>query len=376
MPSTNLLVGIHDGRECRDHGRALGGADGSQRFSGFCSAHLCAIHDEDTFVRLPCREEVFDCQEPVRTPYFDNELTDQRLCQDTVPSELGPMAYYVQISSIWGDVLANIYRSPHQSIHRYSADHEAFHITTHQRLASWKASLPDYLSYSPLNAKASVNHGYVGTFISLHTIYHATIIKLNRHVRHAHLSAASLTRAVRAATHHAVKVLEIMQTLSNVERHKVFTSTPSQAHQQQLKIPFSTPFAGYAMLIATDVLSAAGSLDPDALTNTFRIMNGCLKVIEELSQFWASARAQRKVIRKRVEQLAESATGEAAAGKTVWIARTALDKTFGRDQDVLYNDAVQQPAWRARFLEDLGLAARDDEILLFGGESRAGGWWE
>lgn len=360
--------------ECRR--RTFWSAYMMDRFSGFCSAHLCAIHDEDTFVRLPCQEEIYDNQEPVRTPYFDNELTDQRLCQDAVPSELGPMAYYAQISSIWGEVLANIYRSPHQSFQRYSADHEAFHITTHQRLASWKASLPDYLSYSAFNAKASINNGYVGTFISLHTIYHSTIIKLNRHIRHAHLSAASVTRAIRAATHHSLQLLEIMQTLSNVERQKVFTSTPSQAHQQQLKIPFSTPFAGYAILVAMDVISAAGSLDPDALTNTFRIMNGGLKVIEELSQFWASARAQRKVIRRRVEQLAESATGEAAAGKTVWIARTPLDKTFSDDQDVFYNDAVQQPAWRAKFLGNLGLGARDDEILLVGGESRTGGWWE
>lgn len=286
------------------------------------------------------------------------------------------MAYYAQISSIWGDVLANIYRSPHQSIQRYSADHEAFHITTHQRLSSWKASLPDYLSFSTFNTRASINDGYVGTFISLHTIYHATIIKLNRHIRHAHLSAASVTRAIQAATHHSLQLLEIMQTLSNAERQKVFTSTPSHSHQQQLKIPFSTPFAGYAILIAMDVLSAAGSLDPDALTNTFRIMNGSLKVIEELSQFWASARAQRKVVRRRVEQLAESATGKAAVGKKVWIARTALDKTFGGDQDVLYNDALQQPAWRAKFLGDLGLEARDEEILVFGGESRTGGWWE
>lgn len=77
-----------------------------------------------------------------------------------------------------------------------------------------------------------------------------------------------------------------------------------------------------------------------------------------------------------MEQLAESATGEAAAGKTVWIARTPLDKTFSDDQDVFYNDAVQQPAWRAKFLGNLGLGARDDEILLVGGESRTGGWWE
>lgn len=286
------------------------------------------------------------------------------------------MAYYAQISSIWGDVLANIYRSTQQSVERYSADHEAFHITTHQRLLAWKASLPAYLSYSKFNTNTSISNGYVGTFISLHTIYHATIMKLSRDIRHTTLSTTSITRAMREATQHALQLLEMMQTLSNADRPKGLTSTPSHFHQRQLKIPFSTPFAGYAILIAVDILSAGGSLDPASLTKTFTIMNGGLKVVEELSQFWASARAQRKAIRRRVEKLAESATADEASCKAVWIARNPMDKTFGRDQDVFYNDTVQQSTGRTRFLANLGLEAQDDEILMVGGENRPGGWWE
>ncbi len=319
---------------------------------------------------------MYENQEPVKTPYFDNDLTDQRLCQEIVPSQLGPMAYYAQIASIWGDVLANIYRSPHQSVERYSADYEAFHITINQRLASWKASLPEYLSYNTFNTNASVSNGSVGTFISLHTVYHATAMKLNRDIRHADLPAASVTQAIREATDHAFQLLEIMQTLSNADRRKHYTSNPSRAFQQQLRIPFSTPFAGYAILIAIDILSAGGSLEQTELTNRFRIMNGGLKVAEQLGQFWSSARAQRKAIRKRVEQLADSATAGEASGKKVWIVRVPMDKTFGSRQDVFYNDSVQQPAGRAQFLKNLGFSARDEQILMVGGESRPGGWWE
>lgn len=348
-----------------------------QRFSGFCSAHLCAIHDEDTFIRLPCDEDIYENQEAVTTPYFDNELTDQRLCQYVVPCKLGPMAYYAQISSIWGDVLANIYRSPHQSIERYSADHEAFHITTHQRLASWKASLPEYLSYSTPNTRASISNGYVGTFISLHTIYHATVMKLNRGIRHAHLPASSVNRAIQEATHHALQLLDIMQTLSSAEPQTVLTSTQSRNSQKQLKIPFSTPFAGYAILVAIDILSAGGSLNAAALTKTFRNLSCGLKVTEELGQYWASARAQRKAIRKRIEQLAESVTSEEATKRRVWIMLSPLDKTFGGHQDAFYNETIEQPAGRAKFLLNLGLSdARDHETLMIGGESRPGGWWE
>ena len=287
------------------------------------------------------------------------------------------MAYYAQVSAIWGDVLANIYRSPHQSIERYSLDHEAFHITTHQRLESWKTSLPEYLSYSTPNTHASIDNGYVGTFISLHTIYHATAMKLDHVIRHAHLPASSVSRAIQESTHHALQLLDMMQTLSSAERQKVSTSTPSQPSQKQLKIPFSTPFAGYAILVAIGILSAGGSLEPAALEKRLRIMHGGLKVTEELGRFWASARAQRRVIRKRIEQLAECATSEEAVGKKVWIMRSPLDKTFGGHQDAFYNETVQQPAGRTKFLESLGLSdTRDHEILMLGGESRDGGWWE
>ena len=286
------------------------------------------------------------------------------------------MAFYAQISSIWGDVLANIYQSPHQSIERYSADHEAFHMTIHQRLHSWRSALPNYLSYNPLNTAVSINNGYMGTFISLHTIYHSTIMKLNRHMRHADLSSANLTRSIQEAVDHALQLLEMMQTLANADRPKDSTSISTQVHQQQRKIPFSTPFAGYAILTAIDILSAGGSLDQASFTDTLRIMKGGLSIVEELSQFWASARAQCKAIWRRIEQLAEDVTAEDGVGKKAWIARRPMDKTFGPDQDIFYNDTMQYPTGRRKFLANLNVDVMDKEILIVGGESRVGGWWE
>lgn len=306
------------------------------------------------------------------------------------------MAYYAQIASIWGDVLANIYRSPHQSVERYSADHEAFHITIHQRLHSWQSNLPEYLRYNASNTNASIENGYLGTFISLHTVYHATIMKLNRNIRHAHLSSAIVKRSLHEARHHALQLLEILQTLSRAERPKATTSVPLQTdQQQQLRIPFSTPFAGYAVLTAIDILSAGGSLERSAFTSILRTMDGGMRVVEELSQFWSSARAQCKAIWRRVEQLADDATRDEAVGKKVWVARRPLDKTFGSEQDCFYGYEVKQDGEQGEvgeqgegkkqhrqqqhpfnLLRHLDLDANEHEILIVGGESRAGGWWE
>lgn len=249
-------------------------------------------------------------------------------------------------------------------------------MTIHQRLHSWRSALPNYLSYNPLNTAVSINNGYMGTFISLHTIYHSTIMKLNRHMRHADLSSANLTRSIQEAVDHALQLLEMMQTLANADRPKDSTSISTQVHQQQRKIPFSTPFAGYAILTAIDILSAGGSLDQASFTDTLRIMKGGLSIVEELSQFWASARAQCKAIWRRIEQLAEDVTAEDGVGKKAWIARRPMDKTFGPDQDIFYNDTMQYPTGRRKFLANLNVDVMDKEILIVGGESRVGGWWE
>lgn len=286
------------------------------------------------------------------------------------------MAFYAQISSIWGDVLANIYRSPLQSVERYSADHEAFHTTIYQRLHSWKSSLPEYLSYNSPNTTLSINNGYVGTFISLHTIYHSTIMKLNRNIRHADLPPKIVTRSTQEAVYHALKLLEMMQVLADAERQEIDTSTPTQTHHQQRRIPFSTPFAGYAILTAIDILSAGGSLDQKSFTGMLRAMNGGLTIVDELGQFWASARAQCRAIWRRVEVLAKDATAKDSAGKTAWITRRPMDKTFNGDQDIFYNESMQHPYGRKRLLLNLNVDAKDSDILVVGGEGRKGGWWE
>ena len=331
-------------------------ADESQRYNGYCTGRPCVLRKEDIFARLPCRDDAFENEVEVMTPYFDNGGIDHRLTTSTDPSCLGNMAYLAHISSIWEDVLASIYRARYQSPESYRAKYEAFYDTIKMRLSSWLSNLPDSLQFSSSNLDASVDNGSIGAFVSLHALYHMAHMKLNRHVRHEHIPSASVAHNVREAVVHAQQFLHIMKVLSTVNRTKRTASlvSPDERHD----FVFSTPFPGYATFCAIDILSAGGSLEEHEFVDTLRMINSGLDVIEELSQIWASARGQRKAVRRRIEELANIVIDQ-GGGMKAWVVRYSMEKTLGSYCDIFY--AGGRPG--AGLLSALGVKAKEKEVL-------------
>ena len=274
-------------------------------------------------------------------------------------ANLGPMAHLVQISAIWGDVLAFIYRSSHQLPQNYSTEYEAFYSTIYEELAALLGALPSYLHFTPPNLASSIQHGYNGTLASIHALYHITIMKLNRHVLHAHLSPKCQKRNICQAVDHAQQHLYNMSLLSQAYWKKsstlktgaaapVASASPLSHHDDS----FSTPIVGYAILSAVEILSAGGSLQNTVFTDTMRILNTSLDVIDELALFWASARGQKKAIRRRIEELAytvierKKRTGSTrdengrrhneATNWRAWVMGYPMEKMYWKSQDLFY----------------------------------------
>ena len=333
--------------------------DDLQRYNGYCTGHPCIFQKEDVFARLPCRNDAYENEEEITTPFFDNGGIDPQLTKMTVQSTLGSMAYLVQISSIWEEVLAKIYRTPYQAPESYGTDYDSFYDIISNRLSAWESSLPPHLQYSSSNLEASVDCGTAGTFVSLHALYHITFMKLNRHVRHGHLSLSSFERNVQEATRHARQLLFIMHTLSQINRSKRIPSSVSSDERHDFV--FSTPFAGYATLCAIDILSAGGSLESNDFVDTLRMINSGLPVVEELSQFWASARGQRKAIRRRIEELANCVIDN-GGDRNAWKMKQSMEKTLGSDHDLFYTRHDRGVG----LLAALGVEVRDeeDEVLF------------
>ena len=337
-----------------------------QRYNGFAIGLFSAVQKEDIFLRLPCDEDSYEKQLKTDMPYFDNGIIDKQLTHIHDRSSIGIMAYLVQFSSIWGDMLASIYRLKHQSSEAYVAEYQRLYVEINTRLDSWLSALPSNLSCSHENIVASIKGGYSGTLISVHSLYNIAIMILNRRVRHTCLPSDMLRRNIQQATQHAEKLLLLMQTLLKASSVPIISPLPSQSPTSAEPFYFSTPFPGYAILNAIDILSSAGSLNPTALKDSLGKWQSGLAVVEQLACFWDSARRQRRQITRRIEAIVTTVVAHDAEAKRAWVLTAALETPFSSvDQDIFYTQKPD-PATRSatnRTLHVLGLPAAEQDIL-------------
>ena len=314
---------------------------------------------EDIYLRLPCDETQFIYQERSESPYFDNALVDRRLCEIAKPSKLGLMAFSVQISSIWSEILNNVCRSIQLSAEHYMSEFSSFHKSTMQRLSSWIQALPAQLTFKKPSAVVYVTKGNTGPFLSLHAIYHTAIIVLNRNVRTTLLPQSTLYGHMKEALDHARQLLEVVRT---VEVTTLETENWEPTHSKYYRssaIACSNPLVGYAILSAVDVLSAGGLLQ--SYDHTVALIENSLIFFERLNRFWASGQQETKAIRGRINRMLETIGSKDATQKRAWKCKVPLDVNLERNQDVFY-DAEDQRG--LGLLNQFGSKISEDDVLL------------
>lgn len=300
-----------------------------QRYNGFCGGTLCVINIEDTFLRLPCLENLYEASTPCDTPFFDFDLLSR---QATPGQSLGYMAYLSLISAIWGDVLTFTSRAVYRPENGYERLYETFYAKTYERLEVWHTMLPANLQNTPQNLDNSIIEGFAGTFISLHALYYTTVIRLNRHVRMRALSVDKIVRNIDHSFRNASHFLSMMHSLAAVNRQR---RLPPNTAADFL---FSTPFPGYALMLSIDVLSACGTVS--TLPSLIETLSTTVSCIEELANFWASARAQQKAVVNRLKQLTDIAMQEEQGVRNgsygqFWKIPDSLETAFG-NEDAIY----------------------------------------
>ncbi|KAF2087568.1 hypothetical protein K490DRAFT_12804, partial [Saccharata proteae CBS 121410] len=284
------------------------------RYNGFCGGTLFTIQPEDIFLRLPCAMPSYDAGHPLTTPIYEGGVVEADLEHW---DNIGYMGHLVMISAIWSDVWLGTVRSSRRSKGASPTAYEEFYTRTVHRLDEWLTRLPRPLAYSTTNLDTAIAGGYAGTFLSMHALYHTTMMRLNRHVRHATLARAHQIRNIDRARHHATCLLTIMSALAT----------------RTSRFSFSTPFPGYAVMIATDILSSGGAVA--ALPSLLATVSAGLACIDQIAKFWASARAQQKAVRKRLQALMQMAVGQGrevrrvGEGGRLWRGEKALDNVFG-----------------------------------------------
>jgi hypothetical protein len=250
------------------------------------------------------------------------------------------MAYLVNVSTIWGHVMANIYRNSKRPLP--PADNKefvAFYETMTQRLQAWKNSLPQHLTFTPENMARAADAGKIPTYIMLHSVYHTTTIKLNRYIQKSTFSSAQIAHHVSIAQQYAGSFLNILDTLA--------VTNSTSAHSTPKK--FSSPFIGYSIVAAVDVMSTKFPLS--STKSILTSFHGAQVILGELAMFWQSGRFQNSMIQKRIRDLTELvATLEdpsraASSVQNIGVEgadglfemKDSVEKTFAREHDCFYS---------------------------------------
>lgn len=318
------------------------------KFKGFLAGHLSVIHPEDVFLRLPCDTKSFEAQIDVQNPFFDYSTPPIQNVHWTI----GSIAYLINVSSIWGDVMANIYRTSQRALTPNSGSaFTVFYKRSLQRLHQWKDSLPPCYQFSAESLRRAADSGKLGSFMTMHTIYHATAVNLNRYVQKSTLTAAQLDHHVTAAKLHAEDVLSILDTLAGC---RSITGPMGMNKIVSAATDFSAPFVGYAILSAVDILTA--KLKLEAIPSRLASFDGARTVLAELALFWQSAKNQQATVLQRVGELADLTRGKDVLGATTALGfklpghntvgresadglfemREPIEKIFSADYDCLY----------------------------------------
>lgn len=251
-----------------------------ERYVGFDTNMLCIITTACIHLRLPCAEELYESGVPSTASFFDGGASNLAAVASTTPTLLSPMAWLVVVSSISEHAMRSISRI---SNYPQSAFHEAYAKTydgISTALCDWESLLPKHMKYSEANLNHGIQAWYAGTFVSMHTLQQFVLMKLN-HQKQQDSVPDLASRNTRTARYHAHHLLEIMCALQSARRD-VDHPRPGQP----VRFSFSTPLAGYAILLAIEILSTSGpAITPP---QTWESISGGLASLRELASLWSS----------------------------------------------------------------------------------------
>lgn len=279
------------------------------------------------------------------------------------------MAILIDILSLWGDVSDHVFRLSLIPAEAYSRLFEEFHSTTVRRSEEWSARLPEHLTFTAINMERSIRAKKADAFISIHLLYHATLMKLNRHARYQNLPDSMVDRYIHTTRSHAVEVLRICLALlryaSEYESSRMVMDTTPQ------RGTILNPFMGYVILSAVDVLSAGGLMVE--ISECMNLIRGGLAAVRELSRFWDGSIPLVGVIESRLESMAACLHRPLETeGKVVFLTsspsldsqvRTSVQKQdIPGIEDLMYGGLPRERLFRAL---DVGNVSYSEELVLW-----------
>lgn len=261
-----------------------------QRHGRLGSVHGCTLQDDDIFLRLPCDDKTFEAQLPSQAPFFDASVGEPSTNSIGHGVGLGKMAHLVQISSVMGQVLKNIFRCAQIPDSVYQVRHARFLERVQAQLDRWRVILPSNVVYNESNIDASIQDGSVGMFASIHSLHHTTQLLLHRYTRPGCATREALVDHMQRCQYHARAILQMVRDLVRKSNRM-----PFENHS------FGTPFLASALTLAWDVLGAKGAIR--SLPEVLPSLRGGLQLLDDMKPYWRNLRPWRDEMSSRLAQL-------------------------------------------------------------------------
>lgn len=293
-------------------------------FNGCCSVSTATVYRSDCRLRLPCAQDAYERGDIPLTSFdldsFSNSGDSPAAFREE-SSEVGLLGYLVQIATIFNEVVTRIGRTQVEPAPKYSSSLETFYQDVMARLNTWDKLLRRHLH------KSQNSGDKPEPVCGLHVLYHYTAMIVHRYVRHANVDQQQINVHVRGAYDHARFMLEMVQRLSN-----------DKGKEAPLFL-FATvsPFSGFAITAALDIVTAAGTLSDlmDHKSQMMSLISSGLEALEGLVDFWYSARRQQDMIKQRFGILL-TATKRASDFNGAFYFGQPMQSPFGLEQDIVY----------------------------------------
>lgn len=283
---------------------------------------------------------------------------------DDLPAA-SPMAFWIEIASLWGEVMHHIFRLPHVPAESYSTLFDEFYMVVVRRAEEWSLKLPSELAFTAGNLERSIHTRGANTFVSIHLLYHATLMKLNRHARYRSFPTETVNQFIHRARHHAVEILRISAAL--IHYVSEYESLRPIAKPASLN-----PYLGYTIVSAVDALSAIGLMTD--MPECINLIKSGLDTVRELGRFWDSSLFLVSLIEARMSAMVGSLRHRPALeGKVAFVVHSqSLDSQVSTSmlkdrplgalgEDLLYEGLSRERLFSALRLDDPSLS--EEHIL-------------
>ncbi|PFH61281.1 hypothetical protein XA68_17794 [Ophiocordyceps unilateralis] len=243
------------------------------------------ISADDVYVRLPADSESFEKQMEASMPLFDpDEGVASRLTDK--PSEMA--GYLIEMVHIWASCRAVVSRMASRPGPSEASSIRARAVA--QRARDWYDLLPPRLSFGGSNLESAAFSGKVGSFLTMHLLYHHAMIHLNRYQPSvARLPTETRLGHLHECRDHALSILDMTNCLDRILRVRptILSTSP--------------PAMSETIVTAVDVLTACGPMASiNELIQSIRVGK---TAVDGTARTWEHSQLARDVIEHRLQKL-------------------------------------------------------------------------